>query len=85
MIIFFDAGTNVVTSTLQIPAGTQMVGESWSAIAGKGSTFQSQSSPVPVVQVGAPGSHGIMEISDMIFSIIGTSEFTSFYFLSFVY
>ncbi|KAJ6500511.1 exo-beta-1,3-glucanase [Mycena sanguinolenta] len=70
-IIFFDAGTYVVTSTIQIPAGTQMVGEAWSVIAGKGATFQNINSPVPVVQVGAPGSTGIMEITDLIFSTIG--------------
>jgi len=74
-IIFFDAGTYVVTSTLQIPAGTQMVGEAWSVIAGKGSAFQSQTSPAVVVQVGAPGSTGILEISDIIFATIGASEY----------
>ncbi|KAE9406729.1 exo-beta-1,3-glucanase [Gymnopus androsaceus JB14] len=57
-IIFFDAGTYIVTSTLQIPAGTQMVGEAWSVISGSGSAFQNVNSPVPVVQVGAsaPGA-----------------------------
>ncbi|KAJ7926053.1 exo-beta-1,3-glucanase [Mycena leptocephala] len=70
-IIFFDAGTYVVTSTLTIPAGTQMVGEAWSVIAGKGSTFQDMNSPQPVVQVGAPGSSGVVEITDIIFSTIG--------------
>ncbi|KAF7322584.1 hypothetical protein HMN09_00036900 [Mycena chlorophos] len=70
-IIYFDAGTYVVTSTLQIPAGTQMIGESWAVIAGKGSAFQNVNSPVPIVQVGAPGSSGIMEISGIIFSVIG--------------
>ncbi|KAJ7118715.1 exo-beta-1,3-glucanase [Mycena epipterygia] len=70
-IIFFDAGTYVVTSTLTIPAGTQMVGEAWSVIAGKGATFQNINSPVPVVQVGAPGSSGLVEITDIIFSTIG--------------
>nr|GAT59631.1 predicted protein [Mycena chlorophos] len=70
-IIYFDAGTYVVTSTLQIPAGTQMIGESWAVIAGKGSAFQNVNSPIPVVQVGAPGSSGIMEISGIIFSVIG--------------
>jgi hypothetical protein len=70
-IIFFDAGTYVVTSTLQIPAGTQIVGEAWSVIAGKGAAFQNMNSPIPVVQVGAPGSTGLMEISDIIFSTIG--------------
>ncbi|KAF7362795.1 Exo-beta-1,3-glucanase [Mycena venus] len=52
-IIFFDAGTYIVTSTLTIPAGTQMVGEAWSVIAGKGLTFQDMSNPQPVVQVAA--------------------------------
>ncbi|KAJ7722998.1 exo-beta-1,3-glucanase [Mycena maculata] len=72
-IIFFDAGTYVVTSTLTIPAGTQMVGEAWSVIAGKGAAFQNINSPQPVVQVGAPGSSGLLEITDIIFSTIGPS------------
>ncbi|KAJ6581152.1 exo-beta-1,3-glucanase [Mycena capillaripes] len=70
-IIFFDAGTYVVTSTLQIPAGTQIVGEAWSVIAGKGAAFQDINNPQVVVQVGAPGSSGILEITDIIFSTIG--------------
>jgi len=70
-IIFFDAGTYIVTSTLQIPAGTQMVGEAWSVISGSGSAFQNINSPIPVVQVGAPGSQGILEITDIIFSTVG--------------
>ncbi|KAJ7470265.1 exo-beta-1,3-glucanase [Mycena latifolia] len=70
-IIFFDAGTYVVTSTLTIPAGTQMVGEVWSVIAGKGAAFQDMNNPQVVVQVGAPGSSGVMEITDIIFSTIG--------------
>ncbi|KAF8203427.1 exo-beta-1,3-glucanase [Mycena galopus ATCC 62051] len=70
-IIFFDAGTYVVTSTLTIPAGTQMVGEAWSVIAGTGSAFQDMNDPQPVVRVGAPGSSGLVEITDIIFSTIG--------------
>ncbi|KAJ7720935.1 exo-beta-1,3-glucanase [Mycena metata] len=70
-IIFFDAGTYIVTSTLTIPAGTQIVGEAWSVIAGKGSAFQDMDHPRPVVRVGAPGSSGVVEITDIIFSTIG--------------
>ncbi|KAJ7131005.1 hypothetical protein C8R44DRAFT_731276 [Mycena epipterygia] len=58
-------------TTLTIPAGTQMVGEAWSVIAGKGSTFQDMNNPQPVVQVGVPGSSGLVEITDIIFSTIG--------------
>ncbi|KAJ7702297.1 pectin lyase fold/virulence factor [Mycena rosella] len=70
-IIFFDAGTYVVTSTLTIPAGTQIVGEAWSVIAGKGAAFADINNPQVVVQVGASGSSGLVEISDIIFSTIG--------------
>jgi hypothetical protein len=79
-IIFFDAGTYVVSSTLTVPAGTQMVGEVWSVIAGKGSAFQDMNNPQPVVQVGESGSQGLVEITDIIFSTIGPSTFvkTSF-------
>lgn len=60
-----------MTSTLTIPAGTQIVGEAWSVIAGRGSAFQNQDNPRPVVRVGTPGSQGIVEITDMLFSTIG--------------
>ncbi|ESK92896.1 glycoside hydrolase family 55 protein [Moniliophthora roreri MCA 2997] len=70
-IIFFDHGTYVVTNTLTIPAGTQIVGEAWSTIAGRGSAFTDFNNPRPVVRVGAPNSQGILEISDMIFTTIG--------------
>ncbi|KAJ7684640.1 exo-beta-1,3-glucanase [Mycena polygramma] len=72
-IIFFDAGTYVVTDTLTIPAGTQMVGEAWSVIAGKGSAFADVSNPKAVIQVGASGSSGVVEISDILFATIGAT------------
>lgn len=76
-IIFFDAGTYIVTSTLTIPAGTQIIGEGWSVIAGKGTNFQSQTSPQVVVQAGAASSQGVLEISDMIFTTIGPGKLVS--------
>ncbi|KAJ3557789.1 hypothetical protein NM688_g1277 [Phlebia brevispora] len=70
-IIFFDAGVYKITNTLQIPAGTQMVGEAWSVIMGSGSAFQNQDSPTVMVQAGAPGSSGILEITDILFTTQG--------------
>ncbi|KZT68172.1 glycoside hydrolase family 55 protein [Daedalea quercina L-15889] len=70
-IIYFDAGTYVVSSTLQIPAGTQMVGEAWAVIMGSGAAFEDQTNPAPVVQVGAEGSSDILEISGMMFATKG--------------
>lgn len=70
-IIFFDAGTYVVSSTITFPAGSRTVGEGWSVIAGKGAAFQNPSHPKPVVSVGSKGSKGIVEITDMIFTTVG--------------
>ncbi|EIW60068.1 exo-beta-1,3-glucanase [Trametes versicolor FP-101664 SS1] len=70
-IIFFDAGTYLVTNTLTIPAGTQLVGEAWSVIMGGGNAFADQNNPIPVVRVGNPGDEGVTEISDIIFATRG--------------
>lgn len=70
-IIFFDAGTYIVTSTITIPAGTQIVGEAWSVIMGSGSAFTDYNNPNPVIQVGTSGSTGVIEITDMIFTTRG--------------
>ncbi|KAI0341762.1 exo-beta-1,3-glucanase [Trametopsis cervina] len=70
-IVFFDGGVYYITDTLRIPAGTQMVGEGWSVILGGGPAFANVTKPTVMVQVGAPGSSGIMEITDIIFSTRG--------------
>ncbi|KIP08169.1 glycoside hydrolase family 55 protein [Phlebiopsis gigantea 11061_1 CR5-6] len=70
-IIFFDAGVYFITNTLKIPAGTQMVGEGWSVIMGGGSAFADISNPTVMVQAGAPGSSGILEITDIVFTTQG--------------
>jgi len=70
-IIFFDAGTYIVTSTITIPASARVVGEAWSVISGAGPGFQDQNNPQVVVRVGEPGSRGVVEITDMIFSTVG--------------
>ncbi|GJJ16246.1 hypothetical protein Clacol_010542 [Clathrus columnatus] len=59
-IIFFDAGTYILTDTVTIPEGTIVTGEVWPRT---GSNFQSQTSPRPVVQVGASGSSGSISSS----------------------
>lgn len=61
----------VVSDTLRIPPGTQLVGEAWSVIAGRGANFQNATNPRPVVQVGTPGSVGTIEITDVVFTTIG--------------
>ncbi|KAG1790955.1 glycoside hydrolase family 55 protein [Suillus plorans] len=70
-IIYFDAGIYKVTSTIQVPAGTRIVGEAWSQIMGAGLNFNNQEDPNVVVQVGTPGSQGITEITDIVFTTQG--------------
>ncbi|PMD39334.1 glycoside hydrolase family 55 protein [Hyaloscypha variabilis F] len=72
-IVFFDAGTYKVTSTITIPPGSKVVGESYSVIMGAGSFFSSITSPQPVVAVGTSGQSGIVEWSDMIVSTQGAT------------
>lgn len=48
-----------------------MIGEGWSVIIGGGSAFSNMKNPTVMVQVGAPGSSGIMEISDIVFATRG--------------
>ncbi|THH29864.1 hypothetical protein EUX98_g4330 [Antrodiella citrinella] len=72
-IIFFDAGVYIVSETITIPAGTQVVGEAWTVIMGSGSAFTDYNNPQVVVRVGDAGSTGIVEITDIIFSVRGPS------------
>ena len=70
-VVFFDAGTYIVTSTLLIPKNSKIIGEAYPVIMSSGSYFNDVDSPKPVVQVGKPGDVGIVEWSDMIVSTHG--------------
>lgn len=71
-IVFFDAGTYIVTRTLLIPPGAKLVGEGLaSIILSSGAFFNDMQNPQPVVKVGNAGSSGQVEWSDMILSTKG--------------
>ncbi|KAF8654106.1 hypothetical protein AX16_003639 [Volvariella volvacea WC 439] len=72
-IVFFDAGTYIVTSTISVPPGTRMVGEAWSVISGSGPNFQDPENPQVMIKVGEEGDVGMVEITDMLFSTVGPS------------
>lgn len=61
----------MVTDTVTIPAGTRVVGEGWSVLAGKGPKFQNQYEPKVVFRVGEIGSTGITEVTDVVFTTVG--------------
>ena len=66
-VLFWDAGTYKVTSTLTMPPGSKWVGESYSVIMSSGSYFNNMNSPQPVVKVGTAGQTGQVEWSDMMY------------------
>lgn len=73
-ILFVDHGTYLVTSTIYIPAGSKIIGESYSVIMSAGSFFNDPSSPRPVVQVGKSGESGRIAWSEMIVSTQGQQQ-----------
>jgi glucan 1,3-beta-glucosidase len=70
-VIFFPAGVYMVKNTVKIPVGSKIIGSGWSQIMGTGSFFQNAASPQVMVQVGNQGDSGIIEISDMLFTVQG--------------
>ena len=70
-VVFFDAGTYKVTKTIFVPAGSKIVGESYSVIMSSGSYFSNVNSPQAVVRVGNSGNTGVVQWSDMIVSTQG--------------
>ena len=72
-VLFFDAGTYRVTSTILVHPDSRIVGESYSVIMGSGPAFSDMKNPRPVVMVGLPGALGRVEWSDMIVSTQGAA------------
>ncbi|KIM96238.1 glycoside hydrolase family 55 protein, partial [Oidiodendron maius Zn] len=70
-LIYFPAGSYIVTSTIVIPPNTLMTGEVWSQIVASGPYFADMTDPKPMIQVGSVGDIGTVEISDMLFTSIG--------------
>ena len=75
-LVFFDAGTYLVTNTLHVPPGARLVGEMLcSIIMSSGPNFSDMTNPQPVVQVGTPGQTGAaVEWSDMIVATQGPQD-----------
>lgn len=70
-LIYFPAGSYIVTKTILIPPNTRITGEVWSQIVARGSYFADASSPEVMIRVGGPGDVGVVEISDILFTSIG--------------
>ncbi|KAH7309716.1 pectate lyase superfamily protein-domain-containing protein, partial [Stachybotrys elegans] len=69
--IFFPSGIYLVAKTVFVPVGSIIVGELWPQIMGYGDYFADEDNPKVMVRVGNNGDKGIVEISDMIWSVRG--------------
>lgn len=47
----FDSGVYLVSKTIFVPTGAQIVGDMYPTILGSGTAFQDQTNPTPVLQV----------------------------------
>ena len=70
-LIYFPAGSYIITSTIVIPPHARITGEVWSQLVASGSFFADINDPKTMIQVGQPGDVGSVEISDILFTSIG--------------
>lgn len=68
-ILYFPHGVYLVTDTIYVPPNTRIVGEVWSTISASGPAFNSSSAPRSMLQVGRPGDVGVVEFTDMLFTV----------------
>ncbi|KAL3471491.1 pectate lyase superfamily protein-domain-containing protein [Aspergillus californicus] len=69
-IVYFPAGTYIVTDTIFVPAGSIIVGDAFaSAISATGSNYYNPDSPGTMVKVGNAGDVGVAQFTDMLFTV----------------
>ncbi|KAI7973940.1 hypothetical protein EIK77_001351 [Talaromyces pinophilus] len=69
-VIYFPAGTYIVTDTILIPAGSRIYGDAYgTAISAIGSNYYNPNAPGTMVKVGNSGDVGVAQIVDMIFTV----------------
>ncbi|KAL0259013.1 hypothetical protein SLS55_006518 [Diplodia seriata] len=69
-IIYWPAGTYIVTDTITIPVGSRIFGDAFgTAIAANGSNFWNPDEPRAMVKVGNSGDVGVAQISDMLLTV----------------
>ncbi|KID60715.1 LysM domain-containing protein, partial [Metarhizium brunneum ARSEF 3297] len=57
-LIYFPAGSYIVTGTIHVPSHALITGEVWSQIVASGPFFQDMKNPKPMVKVGNDGDQG---------------------------
>ncbi|KAK4101429.1 glycoside hydrolase family 55 protein, partial [Parathielavia hyrcaniae] len=70
-ILFVDAGSYILISTITVPAGSRIVGGALSQLVARGPYFQDASNPKVLIKVGEPGQVGGVEMQDLIITTKG--------------
>jgi hypothetical protein len=70
-ILYIEAGSYILTSTIKVPTGAKVVGETWSQLVAYGSFFQDANNPKALLQVGEKGQTGNVELQDLIITAKG--------------
>ncbi|KAA8645848.1 hypothetical protein EYZ11_010009 [Aspergillus tanneri] len=69
-LIYFPAGTYIVTNTIFVPSGKRIIGDAFaSVISAVGSNFANAAEPRAMIRFGYPGDVGVLQVSDMMFSV----------------
>jgi glucan 1,3-beta-glucosidase len=69
-VIYFPAGTYIVTNTINVPAGSRIYGDAFgTAISAVGGNFYNPAAPTTMVKVGNAGDVGVAQITDMLFTV----------------
>ncbi|KAI0120607.1 hypothetical protein BJ170DRAFT_600500 [Xylariales sp. AK1849] len=75
ILVYFPAGSYIITNGITVKPGTRMTGEVWSQLvaSGDGGNFMDTDYPQPLIKIGAEngGDTGVVEISDMLFTSKG--------------
>lgn len=72
-ILFVDAGSYILTSTVTIPSGAKIIGETWSQLVASGSYFEDVNNPKVLLKVGNAGDIGDVEMQDLLFTTRGAT------------
>lgn len=67
-VVFIDHGLYLITSTISVPAGAKIVGETFPVLMASGAYFEDMDAPEVLLQIGTSGETGSVELSDFIVS-----------------
>jgi glucan 1,3-beta-glucosidase len=67
-VVYFPHGIYILTSTLTVPVGSRLIGESFTEFSASGSKFMDANTPTPMIKVGNAGDVGVAQFTDFVFT-----------------